>query len=280
MKAEMVAMQTTTYTGKPGYRGDAAAMARRLFGPAVLAGLLGGLAMIMVMILVMGTAGMGYATPLNIGMAAFVFTITPPISMLPRLMGLMGIHPPASAAGMLMGAVRSGHISPMMMHQLSAMLMGMHVPMTTINQMGLLMSGHASNSTTASLMSMMSPSARAMVMSAMPVSAGQVAVGTILHFAFAAFLGVAFVAVIGAAAWAGVPGMRSAAGIISAGVIGGAIVYVIVRWALLPPVNPLMAFVPQIAFFLAHLLFGLVVGIVLALAFRRPAVAGALPARR
>ena len=46
------------------------------------------------------------------------------------------------------------------------------------------------------------------------------------------------------------------------------------RWALLPVANPLMAFVPQIAFFLAHLLSGLVVGIVLAIAFRRPAVAG------
>jgi hypothetical protein len=64
----------------------------------------------------------------------------------------------------------------------------------------------------------------------------------------------------------------------SAGVIGGAIVYVIMRWGLLPPVNPLMAFVPQIAFFLAHLLFGFVVGIVLAIAFRRPAVTGAFPA--
>jgi hypothetical protein len=34
----MVAMQTTTYTGKPGFRGDAAEMARRLFGPAVSPG--------------------------------------------------------------------------------------------------------------------------------------------------------------------------------------------------------------------------------------------------
>jgi hypothetical protein len=110
--------------------------------------------------------------------------------------------------------------------------------------------------------------------------APRVVVGTILHFAFAAFLGVAFAAVIGAAAWARVPGMRSPGGIISAGVIGGAIVYVIMRWGLLPATNPLMAFVPQIAFFLAHLLFGLVVGIVLAIAFRRPAVARAFPASR
>jgi hypothetical protein len=140
------------------------------------------------------------------------------------------------------------------------------------------MSGKATNSTMASLMSAMSPPTRAAVMNAMPVSAGQVAVGTIPHFAFAAFLGVAFAAVIGAAAWARVPEMRSPAGIVTAGVIGGAIVYVIMRWGLLPPVNPPMAFVPQLAFFLAHLLFGLIVGIVLAIALRRPSVAGALPA--
>ncbi|HEY5986192.1 MAG TPA: hypothetical protein VIV12_07445 [Streptosporangiaceae bacterium] len=91
-------MQTTTVNGRLGFRGDAAVMARRLFGPAIVAGLLGGLAMIVVMILVMGAAGMGYATPLNLGMAAFVFTITPPMSMLPRLMGLMGIHLPGRCA--------------------------------------------------------------------------------------------------------------------------------------------------------------------------------------
>ncbi len=273
-------MAVTSVTQRPGFKGDAGLLARRLFGPALLAGLLGGFAMIVVMILVMGAAGMGYATPLNLGMAAFVFTIAPPMSMLPSLMGLMGIHLPPSAAAPLMTAVRSGHISPMMMHQLGGMLMSMHVPAATVNQMGLLMSSKATNSTTASLMSMMSPSARAMVMNAMPVSAGHVVAGTILHFAFAGFLGVAFAAVIGAAAWARVPGMRSPAGIMSAGVIGGAIVYVIQRWGLLPPTNPLMAFVPQIAFFLAHLLFGLVVGVVLAVAFRRRSVAGALPGSR
>lgn len=54
-------------------------------------------------------------------------------------------------------------------------------------------------------------------MRAMPVSAGQVAVGTILHFAFATFLGVAFAAVIGAATWARMPGMRSPGGIVAPG---------------------------------------------------------------
>jgi|RhiMetdeSRZDD1v2_1073273.scaffolds.fasta_scaffold3590474_1 hypothetical protein len=76
------------------------------------------------------------------------------------------------------------------------------------------------------------------------------------------------------------PGMRTSGGIVAAR--GD-------RWGdrvchhalgTLPPVNLLMGFVPQIAFFLAHLLFGLVVGIVVAVAFRRRGVAGALPASR
>lgn len=273
-------MQATTQTGRPGLRGDAMVVARRMFGPPLLAGLAGGLAMTVVMILVMGAAGMGYATPLNLGMAAFVLTITPPMSMLLSLMGMMGIHLPPTAMGQLTAALHSGHISPAMMKSLGSMLMSMHVPAATVSQMGLLMSGKATNSTMASLMSSMNPQARAAVMNAMPVSAGHVLAGAILHFAFAAFLGVAFAAVIGAAAWMGLPGMRTSGGIITAGVIGGAIVYVILRWGLLPSANPMMALVPQIAFFLAHLLFGLVAGIVLAVAFRRPAVAGAFPARR
>lgn len=37
----------------------------------MLAGLAGALTMIAVMILVMGAAGIGYATPLNVGMASW-----------------------------------------------------------------------------------------------------------------------------------------------------------------------------------------------------------------
>jgi hypothetical protein len=268
-------MTTVMHRSIPGSTGGPWTMARRLAGPGILAGLLGGLAMIVVMILVMGASGMGYATPLNIGMAAFVFTITPPLSMLPTLMPLMGIHLPASVAPQVMAAASSGHLSPALMSQLRAMLMGMHLPAATVTQVGALMSGHATNADVANLMSMMTPSARATVMNAMPVSAGQVVTGTILHFAYAGFLGVLFAVIIAAAMMMRVPFMRTAGGVVTAGVIGGALLYVIMRWGLLPGTNPLMAFVPQIAFFLAHLLFGLVAGVVLAVAFRRRGMLGA-----
>jgi hypothetical protein len=252
-------------------------VARRLLGPALAGGLVGGLALIGVMILVMGASGMGYASPLNLGIPAFVYAITPPLSMLPALMTLMGIHLPPAAMAQLAPALSSGHISPMMAGKLGTTLTGMHVPAAQVQMIGPLMTGHATNSTVATLLSQMSPAARNAVMSAMPVSAGHVVVGVILHFAYAGSLGVLFAALIAAAAWLHVPGLRSPAGIISSGVIGGALVYVVMRWGLLPPTNPMMALVPQTAFFLAHLLFGLVVGVALAIAFRRRSLAAAMP---
>jgi hypothetical protein len=149
------------------------------------------------------------------------------------------------------------------------MLVGMHLPAATVTQIGALMSGHATNAQVAGLMTMLSPSARPTVMNAMPVSAAHVLAGAVLHFAYAGFLGVLFAMVIAAAMMMRVPLTRTAGGVTAAGVIGGAVVYAVMRWGLLPSLNPLMAFVPQTAFFLAHLLFGPVAGVVLAVAFRR-----------
>ncbi|MGH3494720.1 MAG: hypothetical protein ACRDQ1_16005 [Sciscionella sp.] len=141
-----------------------------------------------------------------------------------------------------------------------------------------LMSGHATNSNVADLMGQMSQPARNMVMRSMPVAADRVVVGSVLHFASAAFLGLLFFAIIGAAVWYRLPGLRTPAGMMAAGVIGGAIVYVINRWALLPPTNPMMALTPQLAFFLTHLLYGLIVGAALAMMLRRRSVRDLLPA--
>jgi hypothetical protein len=174
-----------------------------------------------------------------------------------------------------MAAAASGHMSPALMSHLQSMLMGMHLPAPTVTQIGALMGGHATNAQVAGLMSMLSPSARATVMSAMPVSAAHVLAGAVLHFAYAGFLGVAFAMVIAAAMMMRVPLMRTTGGVVAAGVIGGAVVYVVMRWGLLPSADPLMAFVPQTAFFLARLLFGLVVGVVLAVMFRRGGMIGA-----
>src|SRR5258708_20357604 len=108
--------------------GDMRLVTRRLLGPALAGEVLGGVALIAVMILVMGAAGMGYASPLNLGIPAFVFTITPALSMLTMLMSLMGIHLPPAAMAQLAPALRSGHISGAMATHLLVPLLSMPLP--------------------------------------------------------------------------------------------------------------------------------------------------------
>lgn len=251
--------------------------ARRLALPAIGAGLLGGLFMIVLMILVMGAEGMGYANPLNLGMASFVYTVAPPKSMLPSLMPMMGVKLPATAMPKASAMLHAKNVSPAMMQQFGAMLTSMHVPPPMVKDIGQLMTGTASNSTVVDVMNMVPASARATVMRQMPVEAGQVVVGTVLHFAFSAFLGIVFFAIIGAAAWFKLPELRTPAGMITAGVIGGILVWIVMNFGILPVTNPMMSLVPQVGFFFAHVLFGLVVGMALAMAFRRCAVAELLP---
>ena len=237
---------------------------RRFAAPAIGAGLFGGALLAMMMMIVMGAMGMGFWSPLNLGIPAFSYTITPSLSMLPSLVSAMGINLPSSAMAQLATAIKGGHISTAMANQLGGMLMSMHVPVAKVHMMGLLMTGHATNSTVASLMNSMSPAARNTIMSAMPLSASRIVVGMMMHFAFSALLGVAFFAIIIKAQRMNAPALNTTGGILGASMIGGAIVYAINVWILLPATNPMMAFVPQPAFFLAHLLFGLGVGLVLA----------------
>jgi hypothetical protein len=236
---------------------------KRILAPAIGAGLFGGALLAMMMMIVMGAAGMGFWSPLNLGIPAFSYTITPSLSMLPSLVSAMGINLPSSAMAQLAMAIKGGHISTAMANQLGAMLTSMNVPAAKVHMMGLLMTGHATNSTVASLMNSMSPSARHALMSAMPLSTSRIIVGMMMHFAFSALMGVAFFAVIIKARRLNIPALKSTVGIVAASMVGGAIVYAVNVWILLPVTNPMMAFVPHLAFFLAHLVFGLGVGLIL-----------------
>jgi hypothetical protein len=236
---------------------------KRIVAPAIGAGLFGGALLAMMMMIVMGAMGMGFWSPLNLGIPAFSYTITPSLSMLPSLVSAMGIKLPSSVMAQLAMAIKGGRISTAMANQLGATLMSMHVPAAKVHMMGLLMTGHATNSTVASLMNSMSPSARNAIMSAMPLSTSRIIVGMMMHFAFSALMGVAFFAVIIKARRMNAPALNSTAGILVSSMIGGAIVYAVNVWILLPATNPMMAFVPHLAFFLAHLVFGLGVGLIL-----------------
>jgi hypothetical protein len=106
------------------------------------------------------------------------------------------------------------------------------------------------------------------------------AVGLVLHVVFSAFLGVAMFAVITTLAWFGPTVSRTRSAFLTVGVVGGAVIYAIMRFGLLPSTNRMMRFVPQTAFFLSHLLFGLIVGAGFAVAFQRRGLASELPPRQ
>lgn len=270
-QVESRAVSPTPHTSAPSL------LARRLAGPGAFWGLMGGMVLALTMMIVMGAAHMGFASAINIGMPAFVFTITPPLLMLPSLMAGMGLNLPSSAMAQLTMAVHSGHISSAMAQQFASMLSAMHVPAAKVQMMGMIMTGHATNATVTSLMNQMTPSARAAVMAAMPLNAGHMAVGLLLHFAFSMFLGLTFFAVLGTFARLAPRALRTRMTFVAAGIVGGAVVYLVMRFGLLPSTNPLMGIVPQIAFFIAHLLFGLVVGMGFAMAHQRHG-ADSLPA--
>jgi hypothetical protein len=217
-----------TETREPPRKTNGWVVARRLWFPALVGGWLGGLALIVVMLLVTGASGMGYATPLNLGIPAFVYTITPPANMLPALMGRMGVHVPQGAMAQLAPALRGGHVSPMMAHQFAGMLLAMRVPAAKVQMMGQMMTGHATNGAVKDLLAGMSPSARHAVMRAMPVTTNHVAASSVLHFAYSGLLGVLFALVIIGAAWR-VPALRAPVPIVGSSVLGGAVVYVVNR---------------------------------------------------
>lgn len=267
-------MSVTASSAQRAGSADVMAMVKRVGIGGVIAGLLGGAVMIGLMIIVMGTSGSGYVSPLNLGIPAFVKTITPPASMLPKLMSLMGIQLPGAAMAKLGPAITSGHVSPAMAHQLGGMLLAMHVPAAKVQMMGVLMTGHASNSVMANLLSGMTPAARNAVMSAMPVSAGHVTIGAVTHFALSAILGLTFaMLIIGVGIQRlSIQLLRSPGAIIAVSVVGGALVYVLNRWVILPGIDPMMKLVPETAFFIGHLLFGLVVGVGIVMIARREGV--------
>lgn len=224
-----------------------AALVRRLIGPAVGGGLLGGLFLAVLMVLYAGSAGLGYATPFNVSVAAWFYPIRPPMAMLPTL-------------AKVMGPMAKGH--PALLKDMMA-----------------LKTGHATNATVATLMSHMPSAVKEKVLSAMPVSAGHVVVGVVLHFAFALGVGLVFAAILTVLASLRIPFVSHPVGLVVSSVIGGGLLFLIMYYGILPTLNPIQANAPTAAFLGAHLAYGLGVGVVMARALRGKALQ-ALPALR
>lgn len=270
----MISSENTGDAGKGGT--GVLALARRLALPSVAAGLLGGLFMIAVMVVIMGASGMGYATPITLGMSSFIFSSAPPAAMLPTLVAMTGAKLPAPLMNQLTINVHSGTISSAMIAKVVSVLQSGHLPPAKIHALESLMQGNASNSTVASFLGEISSSSRAAVMSAMPVSISHVIVGLLLQLAFSAFLGVLFFLLIGLAAYK-LPFIRRASTLVLLGTAGGIVVYIVSRVLIFPMWNPVMGLFPQEGFFFADCLFGFVVGAMIADVFQRSSIRDLFP---
>lgn len=125
--------------------------------------------------------------------------------------------------------------------------------------------GTSAMSTTSSAMGSPTGSAAASGMSSAnsmngPLVASHLAVGAALHVGMSILAGVAFVLVLALLIRSGIRVLSSPAGYVTGGILGGALLYVIMMYLVAPSLNPTIEnFTPRIPFFLAHLLFGAIV---------------------
>jgi len=109
----------------------------------------------------------------------------------------------------------------------------------------------------------------------MPVAAGHLAVGMILHLAFSVLVGIVFISVLFALRRAGLGVLRTAPAYVAASVAGAALLYVVMIYLVLPWANPLMCHMtPRGPFFIGHLVYELIFGLVAYPLARRAASTG------
>jgi hypothetical protein len=109
----------------------------------------------------------------------------------------------------------------------------------------------------------------------MPVQAGHLAVGLVLHLAFSVLVGIVFITILFGLGRAGLGALRTAPGYVVASVAGAALLYVVMMYLVLPWANPLMCHMtPRGPFFIGHLVYGLVFGVVAYPLARRVAASG------
>ena len=109
----------------------------------------------------------------------------------------------------------------------------------------------------------------------MPVAAGHLAAGMILHLAFSVLVGIVFITILFGLRRAGLGLLRTAPGYIGAAIAGAALLYVVMIYLVLPWANPLMCHMtPRGPFFIGHLIYGLIFGLVAYPLARRAAPSG------
>lgn len=98
-------------------------------------------------------------------------------------------------------------------------------------------------------------------MMAEPIVASHLAVGAVLHVLMSAAAGIAFALVLAMLLRAGLRVLANPAAYVVAGMLGGALLYVIMMYGVAPVLNPVIVqSTPRLPFFISHLLFGATVG--------------------
>ncbi|GAB3394163.1 hypothetical protein GCM10027360_87120 [Amycolatopsis echigonensis] len=98
-------------------------------------------------------------------------------------------------------------------------------------------------------------------MMAEPIVASHLAVGAVLHLLMSAVSGIAFALVLALLLRAGLRILANPVAYVVAGMLGGALLYVIMMYGVAPALNSeIVDFTPRVPFFVSHLLFGATVG--------------------
>jgi hypothetical protein len=96
-----------------------------------------------------------------------------------------------------------------------------------------------------------------------PLNATHLAVGAVLHMGFSVVVGVAFAGILFLLGRAGLSLLGTYGWYVAASIAGGAILYFLMMYLVLPWANPLMSNqTPRGPFFIGHLVFGLGFGLV------------------
>src|SRR5216684_3839539 len=191
--------------------GPLAALARidlKLLRTAAVGGLLGGMVLFLLMASYNASTGMGFLTILNVCFAAWVF----------RGAGMTAAAMPAKHMAESAMPAHGKMASPMPTHSAMASAMPSHTAMASHAAMG-----HHAMGTTA----MMNE----------PLVASHAIVGGLLHLAMSAGTGAAFAVALAVLIRSGLRVLATPAGYVAAAVAGGALLYVIMIYAVAPAWN-------------------------------------------
>lgn len=212
---------------------------RNLISLAALGGLLGGAVLLLVMGGYYSANNLGFSSMLSFCIAGFVYDLSSGSAA-----GGMGMESSHGSAG---GKMPMGSETTMAgSHSMSAssMPMGSETTMAGSHSMG---AAAATGSTHSGGMMMMSGSQ----------PASHLAVGSILHTAMSVTAGIAFALVLAFLIRAGLRSLSNPVGYVLGGATGGAILYLIMMYAVSPALNTnIKDFTPRAPFFFAHLLYG------------------------